>query len=146
MSVELTHSYQYINIEYNLYKVCSETNNIVNVEDNSPKYEDDSITKNTRCSYPLSFIPNSAVEGKYAGKGGHPDQIVFLACDAWGLLPPISKLEMQDALDFFLCGYTSKMAGTEMGINEPTPTFSACFGAAFLTLHPNLQCHLQLKV
>tara|TARA_B100001059_G_scaffold7630_1_gene6359 strand:+ start:113 stop:1816 length:1704 start_codon:yes stop_codon:yes gene_type:complete len=112
-------------------------NVIVDAKDNTPLYEDDSITKNTRCSYPLSFIPNSAIEGKYAGKGGHPDQIVFLACDAWGLLPPISKLEMKDALDFFLCGYTSKMAGTEMGVNEPTPTFSACFGEPFLVWNPN---------
>lgn len=122
---------------YRAIKYGSVLENVITSKyDNVPDYTDDSITKNTRCSYPLKFIENSAVSGPMAGKGGHPKQIVFLACDAWGLLPPISRLELDDAIDFFLCGYTSKMAGTEMGVNEPTPTFSACFGEPFLVWHP----------
>ena len=111
-------------------------NVVVKGLENTPEFSDDSITKNTRCSYPLSYIPNSACSGEFAGLGGHPNQIVFLTCDAQGLLPPISLLSPNDAVDFFLAGYTSKMAGTEMGVTEPVTTFSACFGEPFLIWHP----------
>jgi phosphoenolpyruvate carboxykinase (ATP) len=96
------------------------------------KFADQSITENTRASYPLHFIRNY-VEG---GRGGHPHNVVFLTADAFGVLPPIAKLTPQQAMYYFLSGYTAKVAGTERGVSEPQPTFSACFGAAFLVLHP----------
>jgi phosphoenolpyruvate carboxykinase (ATP) len=98
----------------------------------SVKFADQSITENTRASYPLHFIRNH-VEG---GRGGHPHNVVFLTADAFGVLPPIAKLTPQQAMYYFLSGYTAKVAGTERGVSEPQPTFSACFGAAFLVLHP----------
>jgi len=93
-----------------------------------PDYFDGSITENTRVSYPLQSIPN-AVE---SGIGGHPKTIVFLTADAFGVLPPIAKLNVNEACYQFLSGYTSKLAGTERGITEPQATFSTCFGAPFL--------------
>jgi phosphoenolpyruvate carboxykinase (ATP) len=96
------------------------------------KFDDQSITENTRASYPLSYIRNH-VEG---GRGGHPRNVVFLTADAFGVLPPIAKLSAEQAMYFFLSGYTAKVAGTERGVREPQPTFSACFGAAFLVWHP----------
>ncbi len=123
---------------FNAVRYGSVLENVMTVgEYNIPDFDDDTITKNTRCSYPLSFIPNSACDGEFAGTGGHPSQIIFLACDAWGILPPISRLNTSDALYFFLSGYTSKMAGTELGVTEVEPTFSACFGEPFLVWHPN---------
>ena len=98
----------------------------------SVKFADQSITENTRASYPLHFIRNY-VEG---GRGGHPHNVVFLTADAFGVLPPLAKLTPQQAMYYFLSGYTAKVAGTERGVSEPQPTFSACFGAAFLVLHP----------
>ena len=92
------------------------------------RFADASITENTRASYPLHYIRNY-VEG---GRGGHPKNIIFLTADAFGVLPPIAKLTPQQAMYFFLSGYTAKVAGTERGVKEPQPTFSACFGAAFL--------------
>jgi len=96
------------------------------------KFDDQSITENTRASYPLSYIRNH-VEG---GRGGHPRNVVFLTADAFGVLPPIAKLSAEQAMYYFLSGYTAKVAGTERGVLEPQPTFSACFGAAFLVWHP----------
>jgi phosphoenolpyruvate carboxykinase (ATP) len=96
------------------------------------KFDDQSITENTRASYPLSYIRNH-VEG---GRGGHPRNVVFLTADAFGVLPPIAKLSAEQAMYYFLSGYTAKVAGTERGVREPQPTFSACFGAAFLVWHP----------
>jgi phosphoenolpyruvate carboxykinase (ATP) len=96
------------------------------------KYEDLSITENTRCSYPIEYIPNA----KIPCLGNHPKNIVFLTCDGFGVLPPVSKLTTAQAMYHFISGYTSKMPGTEQGIKEPTTTFSACFGQPFLTLHP----------
>jgi len=93
-----------------------------------PDYSDGSITENTRVSYPIQSIPN-AVEN---GIGGHPKTIVFLTADAFGVLPPIAKLDKNEACYQFLSGYTSKLAGTERGITEPQATFSTCFGAPFL--------------
>jgi len=95
-------------------------------------YADTSLTENTRTSYPIDFIGN-AVEPSV---GDHPRNIFFLTCDAFGVLPPIAKLTIEQAMDYFLLGYTAKVAGTEMGITEPQATFSACFGAAFMPLHP----------
>ncbi|HEY4799626.1 MAG TPA: phosphoenolpyruvate carboxykinase (ATP), partial [Bacteroidia bacterium] len=95
-------------------------------------YEDISVTENTRVGYPINFIDN-AVEPSV---GGIPKNIFFLTCDAFGVLPPISKLTTGQAMYHFISGYTAKVAGTEMGITEPTLTFSACFGKAFLPLHP----------
>ena len=96
------------------------------------RFADQSITENTRASYPLHYIRNH-VDG---GRGGHPRNVVFLTADAFGVLPPIAKLTPEQAMYYFLSGYTAKVAGTERGVKEPQPTFSACFGAAFLVWHP----------
>src|SRR5205807_9139946 len=90
------------------------------------------ITENTRASYPIHYVPNH-VPG---GMGGHPSHVVFLTCDAYGVLPPLARLSPAQAMYHFLSGYTAKVAGTETGITEPKSTFSACFGAPFLPLHP----------
>ena len=95
-------------------------------------YADASLTENTRAAYPIEFIPNA----KIPCIGGHPRNIIFLTCDAFGVLPPVSKLSPEQAMYHFISGYTAKIAGTEMGIVEPQPTFSACFSAAFLVWHP----------
>jgi phosphoenolpyruvate carboxykinase (ATP) len=92
-------------------------------------------TENTRVSYPLSHIGNIV---KPFSKGGHPSKIIFLACDAYGVLPPVSKLTKEQAMYHYLSGYTAKVAGTELGVKEPQATFSACFGKAFLMLHPTV--------
>ncbi|MGN6402883.1 MAG: phosphoenolpyruvate carboxykinase (ATP) [Flavisolibacter sp.] len=98
----------------------------------SINFDDSSITENTRVSYPLDFISN-ALEPSI---GNTPKNIFFLTCDAYGVLPPISKLTKEQAMYQFISGYTAKVAGTETGVTEPKPTFSACFGAPFLPLHP----------
>lgn len=94
--------------------------------------DDDSITENTRASYPISFIPNASDDGM----GSHPDHVVLLTADAFGVLPPIARLTPEQARYFFLSGYTAKVAGTERGVTEPTATFSVCFGSPFLPLPP----------
>jgi len=96
------------------------------------KFDDQSITENTRASYPLPYIRNHVPDGR----GGHPKNIVFLTADAFGVLPPIARLTREQAMYYFLSGYTAKVAGTERGVNEPQATFSACFGAVFLVWHP----------
>jgi phosphoenolpyruvate carboxykinase (ATP) len=96
-------------------------------------YSDVSITENTRVSYPLQFIPNARIP---ATVDHHPKQIIFLTCDAFGVLPPISKLTPEQVMYHFISGYTAKVAGTEMGVTEPQATFSACFGAPFMVWHP----------
>ena len=93
---------------------------------------DASITENTRAAYPIEFIPNA----KIPCVGGHPANIIFLTCDAFGVLPPVSRLTPEQAMYHFISGYTAKVAGTEVGVTEPEATFSACFGAAFLVWHP----------
>jgi phosphoenolpyruvate carboxykinase (ATP) len=95
-------------------------------------YTDTSLTQNTRCSYPIEHIDNA----KIPCLGGHPKNIVFLTCDAFGALPPVSRLTPGQAMYHFISGYTAKVAGTEMGITEPLATFSACFGDVFLVWHP----------
>lgn len=92
-------------------------------------------TENTRVSYPLYHIDNIV---KPVSKGGHPKKIIFLTCDAYGILPPVSKLTKEQAMYHYLSGYTAKVAGTELGVKEPTATFSACFGKAFLMVHPTM--------
>jgi phosphoenolpyruvate carboxykinase (ATP) len=95
-------------------------------------YTSDKITENTRAAYPIDFIPGAV----QSGIGGHPKTIIFLTADAFGVLPPIAKLTKEQAMYYFLSGYTSKLAGTERGITEPQATFSTCFGAPFLPLPP----------
>ena len=95
-------------------------------------YDDISLTPNTRVCYPLEHIRNVQLPAI----GGHPKNIIFLTCDAFGVMPPVSKLDPEQAMYHFISGYTSKVAGTEVGVTEPQMTFSACFGEAFLPLHP----------
>ena len=94
--------------------------------------DDNSLTENTRASYPLESIPNVVADGR----GGHPKNVILLTCDAFGVLPPIAKLTPAQAMYHFISGYTAKVAGTERGVTEPKATFSACFGAPFMPLHP----------
>jgi phosphoenolpyruvate carboxykinase (ATP) len=99
---------------------------------NRINFDDATITENTRVSYPLDFISNA----QEPSIGNIPKNLFFLTCDAYGVLPPISKLTKGQAMYQFISGYTAKVAGTEAGVTEPKPTFSACFGAPFLPLHP----------
>jgi len=96
-------------------------------------FTDNSKTENTRVSYPIDHIENIV---KPASKGGHAQKVIFLTADAFGVTPPVSKLTAEQTKYYFLSGFTAKLAGTERGITEPTPTFSAAYGAAFLSLHP----------
>ena len=96
------------------------------------RFDDQSITENTRASYPLHYIRNHVP----SGRGSHPRNIVFLSADAFGVLPPIAKLSREQAMYYFMSGYTAKVAGTERGVTEPQATFSSCFGAVFLVWHP----------
>jgi len=106
----------------------------VTVRDNgSIDFADNSRTENTRVSYPIYHIENIV---KPVSKAGHASKVIFLTADAFGVLPPVAKLTPEQTEYYFLSGFTAKLAGTERGITEPTPAFSACFGAAFLTLHP----------
>jgi phosphoenolpyruvate carboxykinase (ATP) len=95
------------------------------------KFESQAITENTRASYPLHYIRNAVP----SGRGGHPRNVLFLTADAFGVLPPIARLTREQAMYYFLSGYTAKVAGTERGVTEPQATFSACFGAVFLVWH-----------
>ena len=99
---------------------------------------DDSFTENTRASYPITHIPNIVL----SGMGGHPTNVIMLTCDAFGVLPPIARLTPEQAMYHFLSGYTAKVAGTEAGITEPQATFSTCFGAPFMALHPSVYAEL----
>ena len=96
-------------------------------------FSDKSVTENTRVSYPIYHIDNIV---KPVSKAGHANKVIFLSADAFGVLPPVSILDPEQTQYYFLSGFTAKLAGTERGVTEPTPTFSACFGAAFLSLHP----------
>lgn len=115
--------------------------NVMVSDDNKPDYFDVSKTQNGRVSYPLFHIDNHQPDSM----GGHPDNVIFLTCDAFGVLPPVSRLSAGQAMYHFLSGYTAKVAGTERGVTEPEATFSACFGAAFLTLHPTKYADLLQK-
>ncbi|NNM33741.1 MAG: phosphoenolpyruvate carboxykinase (ATP), partial [Gemmatimonadetes bacterium] len=108
--------------------------NVVLAEGREVDYDDGTITQNTRASYPIDYIPNAVP----SGQGGHPNHVVFLTADAFGVLPPIARLTPEQAMYHFLSGYTAKVAGTERGVTEPQATFSACFGAPFLPQHPSV--------
>lgn len=110
-------------------------------EDRSPDFDDNRYTENTRCSYPIHYIPNASE----SGRAGHPKTIIFLTADAFGVMPPISKLTPEQAMYHFISGYTARMAGTERGVTEPTAVFSACFGAPFMPLHPSVYAELLAK-
>ncbi len=112
--------------------------NVVYNENGVPDYNDSSKTENTRVSYPIEHIDNHAV----SLSAGMPKNIIFLTCDAFGVLPPDSKLSKEQAMYYFLSGYTAKVAGTERGVTEPQATFSACFGEAFLPLNPTVYATL----
>lgn len=101
--------------------------------DGKVDFADGSTTQNTRVSYPIYHIDNIV---KPVSKGGHADKVIFLTADAFGVMPPVSKLTPEQTKYHFLSGFTAKLAGTERGVTAPQPTFSACFGAAFLSLHP----------
>ena len=105
-------------------------------------FNDDSKTENTRVSYPIEHIKNSISARGMRSMAGHPEKIIFLTCDAYGVLPPVAKLNSQQAMYHFISGYTAKVAGTERGITEPTATFSPCFGGPFLTRHPLIYAEL----
>jgi phosphoenolpyruvate carboxykinase (ATP) len=96
-------------------------------------FKDGSVTQNTRVSYPIDHIENIV---KPISKAGHATKVIFLTADAFGVIPPVSKLTPEQTKYFFLSGFTAKLAGTERGVTQPEPTFSACFGKAFLCLHP----------
>ncbi|MCU0626525.1 MAG: phosphoenolpyruvate carboxykinase (ATP) [Gemmatimonadaceae bacterium] len=112
--------------------------NVVLDEQRKVKFEDQSITENTRASYPIHYIRNHVP----SGRGGHPSHVVFLTADAFGVLPPIAKLTPEQAMYYFLSGYTAKVAGTERGVTEPQATFSACFGAVFMVWHATTYAQL----
>ena len=103
-----------------------------------PDYDDDSKTENTRAAYPVEYIDNAVIPGF----GGHPKNLVFLTADAFGVLPPVSKLTPEQAMYHFMSGYTAKVAGTEAGVTEPQATFSTCFGAPFMPLPPKVYAEM----
>jgi phosphoenolpyruvate carboxykinase (ATP) len=124
---------------WNAVRFGSVYENVVLAEGSrEPEYDNDSLTENTRVAYPVDYIDN-VVE---SGMGGQPQALVFLSADSFGILPPISKLTTEQAMYYFLSGYTSKLAGTEAGVTTPQATFSSCFGAAFLPLRPGEYANL----
>jgi phosphoenolpyruvate carboxykinase (ATP) len=115
--------------------------NVVLDEHRVPDFDDGSLAENSRGSYPLEFIENRVVDGV----GGHPQNVIFLTADAFGVLPPVSRLTPAQAAYHFISGYTAKVAGTEVGVVEPQATFSSCFGAPFLPSHPSVYADLLQK-
>ncbi len=112
--------------------------NVVHDKNYVVDFHDTSITQNTRGAYPIEFIKNAQLPCL----AGHPTDLIFLTCDAFGVLPPVAKLNPSQAMYHFISGYTAKVAGTEMGVTEPEATFSACFGAPFLVMHPSRYAEL----
>jgi len=126
---------------YRAIKTDALLENVKILDDKTPDYSDVSITQNGRVSYPIFHI-----DGYHKPQmGGHPNNMIFLSCDAFGILPPVARLTSGQAMYHFMSGYTAKVAGTERGISEPTATFSTCFGAAFMTLHPTRYADLLRK-
>jgi len=117
---------------------CVLENVVLDAETNDPDYNSDKFTENTRAAYPVEFIDNCVIPGI----GGHPKHVVFLTADAFGVLPPISRLTPEQAMYQFISGYTAKVAGTEAGVKEPSATFSTCFGAPFLPLPPRVYAEM----
>lgn len=113
-------------------------NVVLNPITHVPDYDDDSRTENTRAAYPVEHIDNAVIPGF----GGHPKNVVFLTADAFGVLPPVSKLTPEQAMYHFMSGYTAKVAGTEAGVTEPQATFSTCFGAPFMPLPPKVYAEM----
>ncbi|RIK76830.1 MAG: phosphoenolpyruvate carboxykinase (ATP) [Planctomycetota bacterium] len=113
-------------------------NVVVDPRTHAVDYDDGSITENTRACYPIEFIANA----KTPCLGGHPRNVILLACDAFGVLPPVARLSPEQLMEHFLAGYSAKVAGTEQGVKEPQATFSACFGAPFLVWHPRKYAEL----
>lgn len=118
---------------YNAIRRDALLENVTVAADGTIDFDDGSKTENTRVSYPIYHIENIV---KPVSKAGHANKVIFLTADAFGVLPPVAKLTKEQTKYHFLSGFTAKLAGTERGITEPTPTFSSCFGAAFLSLHP----------
>lgn len=116
--------------------------NVMVLADGTVDFNDGSKTENTRVSYPIYHIDNIV---KPVSKAGHATKVIFLTADAFGVLPPVSRLTPEQTQYHFLSGFTAKLAGTERGVTEPTPTFSACFGAAFLSLHPTQYAEVLVK-
>ncbi len=112
--------------------------NVVADEHGHCDFDNQSLTENTRAAYPVDFIPNCVIPGV----GGHAQNVVLLTADAFGVLPPVAKLSIEQAMYYFLSGYTAKVAGTETGVTEPQATFSTCFGAPFLPLYPSVYANL----
>lgn len=127
---------------YNAIRRDALLENVTVRADGAIDFDDNSKTENTRVSYPIYHIENIV---KPVSKGGHANKVIFLSADAFGVLPPVSKLTPEQTKYHFLSGFTAKLAGTERGITEPTPTFSACFGNAFLTLHPTQYAEVLVK-
>ena len=123
---------------FNAIKPGALLENVITDDDGVVDYDDGTITENTRVSYPINHISNI----EHSEKGGHPKNVIFLTCDAFGVLPPISKLTPEMAMYHFLSGYTAKVAGTERGITEPVATFSTCFGAPFMPQFPTTYAEL----
>lgn len=127
---------------YNAIRRDALLENVVVRQDGSIDFDDDAKTENARVTYPIWHIDNIV---KPVSKAGHAKKVIFLTADAYGVLPPVSILSAEQAQYHFLSGFTAKLAGTERGITEPTPTFSSCFGAAFLTLHPTQYADVLVK-
>ncbi|WP_417690497.1 phosphoenolpyruvate carboxykinase (ATP) [Pseudidiomarina sp.] len=127
---------------YNAIRRDALLENVTVLDDGTVDFDDGSKTENTRVSYPIYHIDNIV---KPVSKAGHAKKVIFLTADAFGVLPPVSKLTKEQTKYHFLSGFTAKLAGTERGITEPTPTFSSCFGAAFLSLHPTKYAEVLVK-
>ena len=124
---------------YNAIKFGAMVENVViDPETRELDFDDDTLAVNTRVGYPIDYIPNALVEGV----APVPKTVIFLTADAFGVIPPISKLSMDQAMYYFISGFTSKVAGTELGITEPVPTFSTCFGEPFMPMEPSVYAHM----
>lgn len=124
---------------YNAIRFGSVLENVVlDPHTHVPDYNDVSLTENTRCAYPINYIDGAVIPGI----GTHPRSVIFLTADAFGVLPPISKLNSEQAMYHFISGYTAKVAGTELGLKEPQPNFSTCFGAPFMPLRPKVYAEM----
>jgi phosphoenolpyruvate carboxykinase (ATP) len=116
-------------------------NVMLDFDTHAPLYDDDTLTENSRVAYPINYIPNAVLDGR----GAHPSTVIFLTADAFGVLPPLSKLTPQQAQYHFISGYTSKLAGTERGVTEPKVVFSACFGAPFMLRSASVYAKLLME-